>query len=191
MSRMDKEAAVLDAQFAALGRKQMPRATASALNKTAALARTRTIRGVSKQAGIQQKLIRKRVYVRKAKPKEQRASVRAYIRGVSLIRMKPRDSGRGGWRTRRGDGVKARGGHHYSDAFIAKSPKGHLQVFERNLKVSRRNGRKYHHVDVVRVPISREVEAIAPRVVGRLMRNRFPGLLQHEMDWRLKKLGVK
>lgn len=135
MSRLDKEAAVLDAQFEAVGRKHMPRATASALNKTAALARTRTIRGVSKQAGIQQKLIRKRVYVRKAKPKDQRASVRAYIRGVSLIRMKPRDTGKGGWSKRRGDGVKARGGHHYPDSFIAKAPNGKLQVFERNLKV--------------------------------------------------------
>lgn len=191
MSSLDREVAALDALFVDLGRKHMPRATASALNKTAALARTRVIRGVSKEAAVQQKLIRDRVYVRKASPKDQRASVRVYIRGVSLIRMKARDTGRGGWSKRRGDGVKAPGGHHYPDSFIAKAPNGKLQVFERNLKVSQRNGRKYHHVDVIRVPIKREVEAITPRVVQRLMRNRFPDLLNNELDWRLKKAGAK
>lgn len=193
MSRQDKQAAELDAKLAALGHKQMKRSSNSAMNKTAALARTRTIRGVAKQVGVQQKQVRKRVYVGKATAKRPVARVLAYAAGISLIHLKPRDTGKGGWRKRTGKGVYARGasGHHFPDAFIATAPNGMKHVFERTLKVSRRKGRKYHHVDVVRVEIDDEVKVILPRVTRRVINARFHQLLQHEIDWRMKKQGVK
>ena len=191
MSGFDREIVRLDLLMRDISRKVLPRSAASALNKTASLSRTRIIRGVSKQLSIQQKIIRKRIYVRRATPRRQVASVAAYVRGLSAIRLKPRDTGRGGWSMRKGKGVKARGGHHFPNAFIAKGRNAQNHVFERTGKVSKRDGKNYHHVDVVRIAIDKTLEDVAPRTVRRLMNSRFDGLLQHEINHRLTRLGVK
>lgn len=183
--RPSKQAAELAGFYAEFSRTVVPRATVSALNKAAPLARTRTVRAVSKITGIQQKLIRKRTYFRKANTRSLRASLRTYTQGVSLINMNPRDTGKGGWRTRRGQGVRARGGFHYRQAFIANGPNGKRQVFQRT---GQKTG-SYHHVDAVKVGIRDAVETVAPVAARRVMKQRFPGLMSHEIDRRLKKVG--
>jgi len=203
----DQEVARLDAALAGIARQDVPRGVASALNKTGGVVKTRTIRGVAKKERIQQKLIRRQVYVKRATAKRQVATVRAYTRGINMIHLKPRDSGRGGWSKRRGKGVRARGGHHFPEAFIAKGKNGKPQVFERTGKITRRQktaagfrrhgagaaggGAKYHHVDVIRLPIRRAIESIAPVAAAREMKSNFEKRLAHEIDWRLKKRGLR
>ena len=191
MSRVLREVAALDGQLDAVSGKQLLRAESAALNKSAALSRTRVVRLVAKEVGVPQKLIRGRLYINKSTPKRRRARLLAYVKGVSLIHLNPRDTGKGGWRRRKGKGVRARGGHHYPDAFVARGLNGRQQVFERNLKVSYRDGKKYHHVDVVRLPIEKEVERHAARVTREIMSSRLGDLLSHEMAWRLQKAGAK
>lgn len=187
---IEQQVAKLDALLGSINQKQMPRAVVSALNKTAPLARTRTIKGTAKQTKIQQKLIRQRVFVRRATTRTMTASIRAYTRGVGVIHMKPRDTGKGGWKNRRGSGVKAAGGRQYRNAFVAKTPGGKKQVFERTGRVTGNAARRnYHHITVVREPIRQAVENIAPRVAKRVMQSRFHGLLAHEIDRRIKGIG--
>lgn len=97
-----------------------------ALNKTARWLRTKTIRSVSQQTGLQQKLIRERLQMLKASRKQLKAhlvSKDAYIPAHKLGRLKQTATG-------------ARAGKFdYEGAFVATMPStGHESVFKRKRK---------------------------------------------------------
>ena len=97
-----------------------------ALNKTARWLRTKTIRSVSQQTGLQQKLIRERLHMLKASRKQLKAhlvSKDSYIPAHKLGRLKQTATG-------------ARAGKfHYEGAFVAEMPStGHMSVFKRKRK---------------------------------------------------------
>lgn len=97
-----------------------------ALNKTARWLRTKTIRSVSQQTGLQQKLIRERLQMLKASRKQLKAhliSNDAYIPAHKLGKLRQTATG-------------ARAGKFsYEGAFVATMPStGHESVFKRKRK---------------------------------------------------------
>jgi hypothetical protein len=176
---IEQQIAVLTKKLQSIKAIEVPRATASALNKTAAAAKTRTVRGVAKSIVVPQKHVRKRVYISRANSKKMRVRLRNYYRGISVIDLNARDSGKSGWRSRKGRGVKA-GKRTYSSAFIARGRNGKQHVFERK-------GSARLPVDVVRVDIRKQVEDIAPKAAARELKSNYAKRLKSDLAWRLSK----
>lgn len=97
-----------------------------ALNKTARWLRTKTIKSLSQQTGIQQKLIRERINMLKASRKQLKAhliSKSQYIPARKLGRLRQTATG-----------AKA-GKFFYEGAFVATMPStGHESIFRRKRK---------------------------------------------------------
>jgi hypothetical protein len=108
-----------------------------------------------------------------------RVRLRNYYRGISVIDLNARDSGKSGWRSRKGRGVKA-GKRTYSSAFIARGRNGKQHVFERK-------GSARLPVDVVRVDIRKQVEDIAPKAAERELKSNYAKRLKSDLAWRLSK----
>jgi len=162
---------------------EVPRAVASALNKTGQRVVTRTVKGVAKSLVVPQKEVRKRVYLSRANAKNMRVRVRNYYRGISAINLKARDTGKGGWLGRKGRGVRAQGKRHYPNAFIAYGRKGNRHVFERQ-------GVDRFPLKVQRIQIKGAVDDIAPKVAERVLKQDFERLLVHDLKYRLRKFQV-
>ncbi len=176
----------IDQQIAALTKKlqsikaiEVPRATASALNKTANAAKTRTVRGVAKSIAVPQKHVRKRVYVKRATAKSRKARIRNYYFGISVMHLNPRDTGKGGWRSRRGRGVRARN-RVWGDAFIAKGRNGNTRVFQRK-------GLARSPIVDVRIELEDPVNDIAPKSAERELKSNYAKRLKSDLAWRLSK----
>lgn len=186
MKDVTRQVADLTTALARVSRQDVPAAAASTMNKVLPRVRSRVVKGVSTLTRVKQKLIRERVYYRRSSPKRINTSLRVYTRGINAINLNPRDTGKGGWKNRRGKGVRARGGFHFPNAFVAKDRNRRPQVFQRT---GRKTGH-YHHVDVVRVPILDEVEEIAPKVARRVVNGQYQQLFSHELNRRLKRRGL-
>lgn len=168
---------------------EVPRAVSSALNKTAGVSKTRTVRGVAKSIGLPQKHVRKRVYIARSKPGTLRVRLRSYYRAVNAIFLPGiRDTGKykKGHRGRVGSGVKARGGWHWEEAFIAKGKGGKKSVFYR----TQRNAGAKDTLKAIRIDIEKEVNAIAPKAAERELRQNFPMRLKRDLAYRLQKYEV-
>lgn len=183
--------AQLDRQITEMVRKlneiratEVPQAFATGLNKAGTQASTQIVRGIAADLALQQKLIRKRVYLKRATRNRLEARIRSFYRGINLIDLKPRDTGKykKGVRGRVGSGVRARGGHHYYGGWIAKSPRGQRLAFERGFK---RGGKT--PIDVLRIPIKAEVDRIAPRATRQVIDAKLPQLIAHELQFRIRK----
>lgn len=182
MQSYDQQISGLKSKLSSFKSIEVPRANASALNKTTAASKTRVVRGVAKAIQVPQKFVRKRMYVSRATARRQSSRLRAYYRGISVIDLKARDSGKGGWRTRKGRGVRA-GKRRYSDAFIAYGNNANKHVF-------RRKGDGRSPLEVVRIEIQKHVDVIAPKVAMREMKENFAKRLKHDLEWRLRKYQV-
>lgn len=104
---------------------QVKHALSSTLRKMAAWVRTRSVRGLSKELGIAQKTIRRRLRGIKARPTaDGGAEVKLWygLNPVALIHLAAKQSGKG---------VRAAGGRFVQGAFIAKTKSGGRQVFKR------------------------------------------------------------
>lgn len=102
---------------------QVKRALNSTLRKMAAWVRTRSVRGLSKELGIKQKTIRRRLRSIKARPTANGgAEVKVWygLDPIALVHLGAKQSGKG---------VRASGGRFVQGAFIAKG-----QVFKRKGK---------------------------------------------------------
>ena len=168
---IDKDIKGYAARLSKYSKKDLKAATASALSKTAAKARTRTIRGVAKAAKLPVKTIRKKVYVKRATINKLRARLSAYRNPVSLIGLKPRQTKRG----RKNGGVRA-GKHFFKGAFIVRGK----QVFKRK-------GSARLPIEVQRIHIQKTVDDIALKVTVRVMKKDFKKILSHELRFRLSK----
>ena len=82
-------------QFQVLTGKEVRRAQASALNKGGAMVKTATVRGTAKSLGIKQKMIRKRVRVKRARANNLVTRIWGGAQGVSLMHFKPKEVGGG------------------------------------------------------------------------------------------------
>jgi hypothetical protein len=151
--------------------RDVKQAAATALSKTAAKAKTRTIRGVSKSAKLPAKIIRRKIYVKKAKVSRLRAALKVYRNPVSLMSLKPKQTAR----KRKNGGVRA-GKHFVRGAFIVNGK----QVFKRR-------GKARLPIDVQRIRIQRIVEEVSITVSKRVLKQEFKRLMLHELKFRLSK----
>lgn len=150
---------------------QVPRATSAAINKTTAKAKTRIIRGVSKSKALPQKIIRKKLFVKRSTAKKQRSRLSSYRNAVSVMSLKAKQNKKG---------VRAQGGRFYQGAFIAKGVGGNLRVFKRE------SGSRYPIKHMV-VNIKDTVDNVMPTVIRRVVKQDYERLLKHELDFRLGK----
>lgn len=174
-----------------LGGGELRRAASSALNKTGAMARTRIIRGVAKQAKVPISTVRKRVYLVRARSGDLKIVQMGYARPVSLmslIRNKQPDEGR---RRRRKLRVNKK---TYPNAFVRKGRNGNVQVFERNGQKGRQGkGRwaKYKNLEKlsrVEIPIQKDVKQVLPKVNRRVFDSEFRRIFAHEYSFRLRRI---
>ena len=144
--------------FLDVGDKVVAQAGARSLNRAIGRVRTQVIRGVASQSAIKpQKLIRRRTKLDRARPDRLAAQVRILLRDIPVSKLSGlRDTGRGGWKSRTGAGVRAFGGRSYPKAFVATGIGGNKQVFER--VGNTRRPLKVHKI-VVRSEIEAHLEA--------------------------------
>lgn len=160
--------------------KELPRAQARILNRTLDAGTTDAVKQTSAALGVQQKLIRNRVYKKRAKPNRLRARVRIYHKGVAAINLGGvRDKGRyrKGRRGRIGSGVSARGGHGWSGAFIATGSGDRRHVFERDPSTGT--------LDAVHINVRHEFDKRIRPSIQREMNVNYARRLRAELGYRL------
>lgn len=156
-------------------RQVIPLATVSALNKTATQARTAVVREIAKEKGVQVKLIRGRVRLFRANRRNQVALLKINAHGFRAVDLGvPRQ-------TKTGTRVKK---HNFPGAFIATMPRGHTGVFKRK-------GRSRLPITEKRISLLPEAHEIANRNVNRLVKQKFPIIFVHEVNFRLRKLNAR
>ena len=148
-------------------------AAATALNKTAAKAKTRTIRGVSKSAKLPAKMIRPKVYITKAKVGRIRAALKVYRDDAILSSkyLKLKQSAR----KKKGGGVRV-GKRFIKGAFIVKDK-----------FVFKRKGAARLPIEIQRVPLSKIMDSVAITASKRVIKRDFKRLMLHELKFRLAK----
>lgn len=183
-AQLDRQIAHMVKALTEIRATEVPQAFATALNKAAAQAATATVRGVAGAVRVPQKLIRKRVYVRKANRNKLVSQVRSYYGGVNLIRLNPRDTGRytKKWQGRVGRGVVARGGHRSDFGWIAKDKRGQRLVFELT-----GGSRKKTVISVAYIHIHEEIDKVAPEAANQIMSTKLSQLVAHELQYRIRK----
>ena len=160
----------------------------SALNKTADRIKSRVVKAVSTEENIQQKHIRKRVYISKSNPKKMRARVTAYQGDIPVISL-------GAKELKRGKGVSAPK-RRYPNAFIADGSKGYGKYQGKgrygSTKLARghvlvRTSKSRYPLEVVKVEIRDSVKKHSPQIARKQMNDEYPRIAKHEIDYRLKK----
>lgn len=155
-----------------------PRQVEAALKSTYAKmgrwARTRAVRGLSGQLGIQQKILRRRVKTFRMQHGVQgggAAKVWFGMRPIKLAHLKPRRSGKG---------VRAEGGRYVEGAFIRRI-NGRDRVFKRT-------GTARLPIEEVDIDIADQVQVyIEDHLVGSPeFEAQFFKTLQHELKWRTR-----
>ncbi|WP_233872455.1 phage tail protein [Paraburkholderia adhaesiva] len=171
---------------ASLNPKELARATARAVNKTATQARTSASRDVRKQGyNLRASTIRKALALRRANPAKPAATLRATGRPVPLIDY-------GARQTKNGVSVRVKNGRTVlRHAFIATMESGHKGVFERVSKTAHRrvskNGKTYWSGLPIRELFGPSIpDALAnstvEKAMTRLLETKFPAILAHEIS---------
>jgi len=156
----------------------VPRATVSALNKTARKLKTLGIRETADATGVTpQTLIRERYRVGSARLARPEATIRVLLRAVPAIRLGSTKKDAIG--ARQGERGVTAGNRSYPSAWIMESSRGGgPQVFHRL-------GRERFPVGVHKVVIAETARAINDRLVTSNSRELFNGYVTHELKWRL------
>ena len=201
---LDRDVQKLAKKLGAISKSAIPKADAAALKKTAARIKTQVVKDVSSEVQVQQKHIRKRLYTKiKVTKYFRRGRITAYrrnipaislgvatsfvksVRGQRLISQASRDSkGRFTRRKFAGNTSIKVGRNTYHDAFINQVKSGSWQIM-------RRKTAKRYPVEVIAVKIAPAVDRSLPRHSREIMKVKYPDLLQHELEWRLKKYEDK
>lgn len=158
----------------------VPRATSSALNKVAKKIRTRVVRGVAKSEKLPNKVINKKVFIRRSTVRTQRAVMTVYRGDVSVIRLirSATIQRRMGTGTNR-QGITVRG-RKFPGAFINTTRKGAVHAFKRK-------GAARNPIGVVKIPINKAVDRVAPKVAERVHRSDFLTETRRELTFRLQR----
>lgn len=176
MINLQIDSAQLDrmAQDIAGTEQQIRQALNSTLRKMAAWVRTRSVKGLSEELQIQQKLIRRRLRLLKVKQTTAGPQVTLWygLDKMALIYLQAK---------RTSSGVSAAGGRNVSGAFIAKGPAGGRQVFKRR--------------GAARLPIAKQgadIEQPADQFLQSKLINasafesQFFKTFEHELSWRMQ-----
>jgi len=168
------------------------RAIASGLNKTSALAKTDTIKGVSSATGIKQKLIRPKVKVDKTTSKKLKGGLWANTKGVPLIKLRAKEVP---------GGVQA-GAYLVPDAFIATPTRNPRQrgrgrrnpsegLIKAGAQVFARKGSGAYPLENQKVNIQPDVKTKGKQAARRAMRNHVRRLILHEYNRRILRIADK
>lgn len=179
-NNLDRQIKSLVRKLHKIGKVEIPRAYAKALNNTGNIAKTEINKTVGKETRLGTKIVRNRTFLRRARAKKPLASVRLYVAPISAVSLltKNQIANKLGTGTNK-KGVKAKG-YFYKSAFIQPGLHGKIHVFKRKSKA--------------RYPLKKQVVEIkpifkrrAPQIVRSVFKARFSGKLKHELSFRLQK----
>lgn len=170
-----------------LQRTVMPTATARALNKTAAQGKTQAGREISTRYNITSRVAGRQIRVTRANKSSLTAIVRPSGRKLPVMAFQARQ-------TAAGVKVQIKRGSPkvIAHAFIARTRSGHVGVFARG----RYSGGRFVH-QKPRLPITELFTVGVPQAFGsrvviealqRKVREKFPGILEHEIRFAVTKL---
>ena len=161
---------------------EVPRANASALNKSAQRVKTRSVQSISKQTRVPQKDIRKRVAIGRATAKKQIAEVKSYVKPVpaSALLTKAQIANKIGTGTNR-QGVRAKG-YQWKGAFINRGRNDNVHVFQRK-------GKARLPIEAVKIDIDKPARRIVKTVSRRVINSDYKRLLEQDLKFRLNKYG--
>jgi hypothetical protein len=183
-------------------RKLVPSAASQALNAASKDAVKQSIPAISKATGIPQKHIRSRysprsnekkasrIHIRKrgkAKAKKLWAEITDYFQaGIDVTSLGARDTGKGGWKARKGSGVHVRKGprRHIDDAWIWK---------HKNIALRRRTnstGPKGGKLVQIKAYIEKPARAVIRKVIARRSGKKFVAEFQTRLTKKLKAKGL-
>ena len=146
---------------------QVETALMRALNKTALWLKSQSVKEISKEKALKQKLIRKRLHVLKSNRKPLVVRVIASLHGVKAHQM-------GHLRQTR-TGAKA-GKRHFKGAFVATMPTGHTGIYKRK-------GRKKLPIREVVFPLEPVASNVIKAVTDDKAAQQFNKLFTHEMQF--------
>ncbi|WP_263079492.1 phage tail protein [Endozoicomonas sp. Mp262] len=185
--------ATIDQQIKALNRslakkdKVVKGAVRWSLNRAATMAKTRIIRGVARQHKLQNKVVKKRVYIGKAAADKMVAKITGYGQPVPAISL-------GNVRVMKKTGQVRAGKHSFPSAFYASGEKGYGKYIKgqgyqqtklKKYQVLQRTTDKRYPLEVVKIEINDTVQSITPRVCQRIMQNEYPRIANREISRRL------
>lgn len=164
---------------------EVRRAQSTALNKTAALVKTQSIKNSYKPLAVTQKLLRPRVRITKSNSKNMSATVFAGLRGIPLIKLKAKEVG---------GGVQA-GPYLVPDGFIATTTNNPKQIragrkapssgLVGKAQVFKRKGTGAYPLESQTINIKPVLEKQVKQAARIKMRNDMRRLLLHEMKRRI------
>ncbi|WP_233863498.1 phage tail protein [Paraburkholderia adhaesiva] len=166
--------------------RDVARAMARAVNKTALQARTAAVREVRAVGyNLKASTIRKALALRRANPKQPVATLKATGRPIPLAEYSAKQ-------TRAGASVRVKNGRKtIKHAFVATMESGHTGVFMRVGKAHKRvtkNGKTYWSGLPIRelfgpaIPDAVGNEAVKKQL-AHLVDSKFPAILDHEIKW--------
>lgn len=163
-----------------LARVEVPRAYASATNKVMAKIKTQLVKELAPQLGVKAKLIRSRVFVKRATAKKLRGAVTVYHSDIPGIAVKPnlKRSARNNARGRRASNKIKIGKQTFSPAFVNTYGKGgKLQVLYRTSKAR-------YPIKMASVPLRDAVEKRAVPLAKKLMGSEFQRIVFADLKFR-------
>ena len=178
--RVDSNAAEVAGIMERIGRRIWKESNNAAARGTLLQLRTRVLREASRVLGIPQKLLRRRMYVKRRQPR----ALFIGTRPVPIIQLAARELA-GGRRQRRGKGVSYKGPagrERLEKAFIREGLGGKKHVFEREPGSSRLP------VDVQTLEIHQPIERIVRGMVaGSFTSEKFAEIYAREFDFRVNR----
>lgn len=166
---LDRQIASLEKKLAKISGVELHRADASALNKTAAKAKTATASLVSKEARVPVSVVKKRIFIRKAIAGRRGASIAMYAKPVSAVEARISRNAKG-WRV---------AGKNYPGSFLSQMRN------QRRHHIYQRKTKKRLPIQMIKVPLAEPVERVGQAVVELHMRKEYPRILQREYSARI------
>lgn len=155
--------------------RQLPAAHSSAMNKSVAKIKTRTVRGVSRETRVPQKFIRKRFAVSRSRPVRPKSKMIAYVQGVSVADFVRNPA----------PGKKVRFAGQTKPAMTGSAFYNHAKSGK--LLALQRKGKARYPIETIKVDIESPVNRILGVVSERVMRQEFPVLLRRDLIFRINK----
>jgi hypothetical protein len=168
--------------------REIPRASASALNKITAKAKTHLVRTVSKDVKVPSKILNKQIFTSRASTNSLRAYVKSYLRPIAASRLLTAavlNKSRGKGTNRRGVRVA---GQQFDGAFInlGIAPGRGASKGERYY-VLRRVGKDRYPLEQITIKIEETLFRNQLPIAQRFMRDEFQRELIRQLTYRIGK----
>lgn len=183
-----KQIKSLERQLREHSEKEIPRAGASALNKTTGKVKTHLVRTISKDVKVPTKILNKQVFTSRATTKSLRAYVKSYLRPIAAARLLPFNTlvkNRARGTNRRGVRVA---GQQFDGAFInvgMSSGRGSGKYSK--FYILRRQGKERYPLEQITIKIDETVMNNQLPIAQRFMREDFQRELIRQLTYRISK----